>query len=304
MVNHNVAAVISPFTAQGSSVVPVLAAAKIPYVALSGTSQEELTKPGAFSLTGGFSVTLAAFAAYARDHGVKKMAMLATDGPAVLQAVNGIGSLVFKKAGVQFQTMPVPVGTADMTPQMQAAVSGGATAVSMVGDLTFCTSWLQAYQTLNLNLPRYLINTCIDPSTLKAYKTVLKDSIMTATATSDTSAPDAQLYAAITKTFDPKVNPDPSVSTGQSAGAITLLSFVNLFNGFTGDPTPAAITKQLKTAKKVPLFLGGGTTYTCDGMAVPILADVCSSEAQIGTVSDDGTVKNGAVIDTTQLFKP
>ncbi len=303
MVNRGVAAVISPFTANGASVVPVLTAAKIPYVSLSGTSTEELTKPGAFSLTGGFSVGLAAFAAYAHDHGVRKMAMLATDGPAVLQAVNGIGGIVFRNAGVGFQTIAVPVGTADMTPQMQAAVKGGADAISMVGDLTFCTSWLQAYQTLNLDLPRYIINTCIDPTTLKAYKPVIAGSVMTATATTDTATTDATLYGAIARTYNSKVDPDPAVSASQSAGAITLLSFVNLFKGFTGDPTSAAITQQLRSAKSVPLFLGDGATYTCDGKAVPILPNVCSSEVQIGTVKDDGTVEDAKVIETTRLFK-
>ncbi|MCM3923085.1 ABC transporter substrate-binding protein [Frankia sp. AiPs1] len=304
MVNRNVSAVISTFTAQGASVVPVLTKAKIPYMSLSGTSTEELTRPGAFSLTGGFSVGLAAFAAYAHDHGVRKMAMLAIDGPAVLQAVNGIGGIVFRNAGVGFQTVAVPVGTADMTPQMQAAVSGGADAVSMVGDLTFCTSWLQAYQTLGLDLPRYIINTCIDPTTLKAYRPILAGSVMTASASTDAATADATLYGAITRTYDPKIDPDPAVSVGQSSGAITLLSFVNLFTGFTGDPTPAVITARLRAAKNVPLFLGDGTTYTCDGRAVPILPNVCSAEAQIGTVTGDGTVKDATVIETTRLFKP
>lgn len=303
MVNRNVVAVISPFTATGASSVPILVAAKIPVVALSGTSTEELTSPGAFSLTGGFAVTLAAFADYARNNGVKKVAMLAIDGPAVLQAVNGLGGVVFRKAGVAFQSIPVPVGTADMTPQLQAAVSGGADAVSMVGDLTFCTSWLQAYQTLGLSQPRYIINTCIDPSSLKSFGSVIRGSVMTGSASTDVATRDAKVYGAIGATYDKKVDPDPNKSAGQSLGAVTLLSFVNFFKGYTGDVTAATVLNQVRTAKDVPMFLGNGATFTCDGKAIPILPNVCSPDISIGKVGDDGRLEDPKLVNTAPLFK-
>ena len=38
----------------------------------------------------------------------------------------------------------------------------------MVGDVTLCSSFLQAYNTLALKLPRYVLSTCQDPSILNS----------------------------------------------------------------------------------------------------------------------------------------
>ena len=65
MVNDEVTAVIQPFNSFGSVVVPVVTGAGIPYVVLSGASAEELTAPGAFSLTGGLPATLGGIALHA-----------------------------------------------------------------------------------------------------------------------------------------------------------------------------------------------------------------------------------------------
>ncbi len=86
--------------------------------------------------------------------------------PAAIQGAQALGGLVFKAAGVGFTVIPVNTGTADMSPQLQSAVSGGARAVGMVGDVTFCSSFLQAYNTLALKLPKYVLSTCQDPSIL------------------------------------------------------------------------------------------------------------------------------------------
>ena len=301
MVNREVAAVLTPFSATGAAIVPVLTAAGTPYIALSGASSEELTTPGAFALTGGYPATLAAFAAHARDNDVEKLALLATDRPGVLDAAEALGTMVFGNAGVDYEVIPVSVGTADMTPQLQAAADGGATAIGMTGDLTFCSSFLQGYQTLGLDQPRYIIATCIDPSTVDAYGPVLDGSIMT--GTTGATGEDADIYAAMAETYGNDVDPDPSISTGQSAGVIPLLSFVNLMEDFTGDPTPAAVLEQVQTAVDVPMFLGGGATFTCDGTAIAMLANVCSSNVQIGTVNAEGQLPETELVDTGELFQ-
>jgi branched-chain amino acid transport system substrate-binding protein len=303
MVNQGVAAVVMPFTAQGASIVPVLTGAGIPYITLSGASSEELTTPGAFALTGGYPATLAAFASYAADHGVTKLAMLATNGAGVIDAAGALGNIVFGHAGVAFEVIPVDVGTADMTPQLQSAVDGGADAIAMTGDLTFCSSFLQGYQTLALTQPRYLIATCIDPTVIDAYGSLLEGSIMTGTTSTDTTTPDASLYAAMVATYgDGDIDPDPSVSTGQAGGVVSLLTFVNLMDGYTGDVTPAGVLDRVRTATEVPIFLGNGSTFTCDGSAISILPNVCSADVQIGTLDATGILHDAEVVDTGPLF--
>ena len=52
----------------------------------------------------------------------------------------------------------------------------------------------------------------------------------------------------------------------------------------------------------VPLFLGGGQTFTCDGTAIPILPNVCSAGFQMGTLTADGGIENLEPVDASDLF--
>jgi len=168
MVQHGVAAVIEPFTGQGATEVPTIVKAGIPYITMSGGSSAELSTVGAFDLQGGFPAILGAVALQAKQQGYKKVAFVVANVPSVVQATQVIGDLVFKAAGLSFQVLAVDPGAADMTPQLQAAVAGGASAIGEAGDVTFCSSFLRAYGALGLHLPRYVVATCLDPSILKS----------------------------------------------------------------------------------------------------------------------------------------
>jgi branched-chain amino acid transport system substrate-binding protein len=208
---------------------------------------------------------------------------------------------VFKNAGVDYQVVKVPLGAADMTPQLQSAIDSRADAVGMTGDLTFCASFLQGYQTLAMAQTRYLIATCIDKTVVDAYPDLLAGSVMTGGSPNDPSSADSKVYAALASKYG-SFDPDPAVSTGQSIGVITFLSVFNALKGLTGDVTAPTVLNQMKTATKVPVFLGGGATYTCDGKAVPLLANICSAQIYIGTIDSKGTLQDPKLVDTSALF--
>jgi branched-chain amino acid transport system substrate-binding protein len=306
MVNKGVDLVLTPFTGNGASVVPIVTAAGIPYVTMTGAASQELTGPGAFSLSAGFPGLLAGYAAHAKEAGVKKFALMANDTPAVISGANALGKLVFKNAGVDFEITPVPVGTADMTPQLQAAVSGGATALGIVGDLTFCSSFLQAYQTLGLTQARYLLATCVEPTTTATYGDVIDGSIMSGQGASTGEATtDEKLYAAMVQKYasGKGIDPDPAVSTQESLGVIPMMTVVGLMDGVTGDVNAASILERLRAAKAVPLFLGDGASFTCDGSVIPLFKNVCSATTAVGTADAAGKLKDAKRVDTAPLFK-
>ena len=60
MVQKHVVVVTEPFTGQGPTEVPTIVKAGIPYMTLSGSTTQETTTKGAYSLTGGLPGTLAA----------------------------------------------------------------------------------------------------------------------------------------------------------------------------------------------------------------------------------------------------
>jgi branched-chain amino acid transport system substrate-binding protein len=301
MVQQHVVAVTLPFTGQGPTEVPTIVGAGIPYVALSGESEQELTSPGAFDLTGGFPADLGAIALSAKAKGYKKVALLTENVPTAIEGADELGAIVFKSAGVGYVVIPVQPGTADMSPQLESAITGGASALTIVGDITDCTSFLQAYQTLSLTQPKYLIGPCIAPSVIQSLGSVLKGSYVP--STSATSATDAEVYAAMTRKFAPSINPDATVSSNQASGAEAVWALVNAMKGITGPVTAASVLQQLRTAKNVPLPLSGGLTFTCDGTAIPLLKNICSSVTYIGTLTATGTVQNLVKYDTSPLFK-
>jgi branched-chain amino acid transport system substrate-binding protein len=304
MVQKGVVAVVEPFTGQGQTEVPTIVGAGIPYITISGASTAELTSPGSYALEGGFPAYLGAMALSAKQHGLKKVAFLVENVPAAIQGAQELGALVYKAAGVGFDVVPVNPGTADVSPQLQSAISGGADAVGMVGDVTLCSSFLKGYETLGLKLPRYVLSTCQDPSIEKSAtldKALAGSYITTSTKTS--KADDAE-YASIIKKFLPKVSTNPNVSSNQADGVTPVLALANVMKGSTEPVTAAGIKQTLATAKNVVIPLSGGLTFTCNGTAIPLLKSVCSSSAAIGIIKagKSGDVTSVKVYNPTPLF--
>ena len=302
MVQDKVVAVVLPFTGQGATEVPTITKAGIPYITLSGASNQELMTPGAYDLTGGYPATLGAYALSAKAHGYRKFAMLVSNVPSAIQGAEQLGGLVFKNAGVGYKVIPVNPGTADVTPQLEAAVSWGAKAIGLTGDVTLCSSFLKGYQTLSLTEPKYVISTCLDPSIFSTLGTELGGSYI-ATTSNATSTDDA-LYAAITKKFAPSVSPNPNASAGQASGLIPVLALLNIMQGYKGTSvTAAAIKAQLKLPTPYTIPLSGGITFTCNGTAIPLLPSVCSATTDVGTVSSTGAISGLQTYNPTALFK-
>jgi branched-chain amino acid transport system substrate-binding protein len=304
MVQHGVVAVVEPFTGQGQTEVPTIVAGGIPYVTISGASTAELTTPGAFAVEGGFPAYLGAMALSAKQHGLKKVVFLVDNVPAAIQGAQVLGGMVYKAAGVGYTVIPVNSGTADISPQMQSAVSSGADAVGMVGDVTLCTSFLQAYNTLGLKLPKYVLSTCQDPSILNSptLDKALAGSYIT-TSTASSKAENAE-YAFIMKEFAPKVSGNPNVSSNQADGVTPVLLLSAAMKGSTDPATAAGIKAQLTSGTNLPIPLSGGLTYTCNGTAIPLLKSVCSSAAAIGVIQSGkaGKVTSVKVYNPTPLF--
>jgi branched-chain amino acid transport system substrate-binding protein len=304
MVQHGVVAVVEPFTGQGQTEVPTIVGAGIPYITISGASTAELTSPGAFAIEGGFPAYLGAMALSAKQHGLTKVAFLVDNVPAAIQGAQALGGIVFKAAGVNYTVIPVNSGTADMSPQMQSAVSGGAQAVGMVGDVTFCSSFLQAYNTLDLKLPKYVLSTCQDPSILNSatLDKALAGSYIT--TTTQASKADLATYGAIIKKYDPKASPNPNISSNQADGVTPVLTLGAIMKGSTQPVTAAGIKTQTETATNVVIPLSGGLTFSCNGTAIPLLKSVCSSSAAIGVIQAGkaGKVTSIKVYNPTPLF--
>jgi len=52
----------------------------------------------------------------------------------------------------------------------------------------------------------------------------------------------------------------------------------------------------------VSIPLSGGLTYTCDGKAISILANICSAGVQMATVDAKGALSNFEKIDAAAAY--
>jgi branched-chain amino acid transport system substrate-binding protein len=304
VVQKNAVAVAVPFTGEGATEVPTVVHAGIPFITLTGSSTAELTTPGAFSIEGGLASDLGAMALDAKHRGYKKVVFLVADQAAAVQGAQVLGQLVFQNAGVGFEVIPANPGTADMLPQLRAAIAAGASAVGLLGDQSLCGSFLRAYKMVGTHLPRYLLATCQSPSILDSASLdrVFEGSYIVGPSTA--TAKDAALYAGILHKFAPRVNPNPSASANEAAGLLSVLTLSSLMKGYANVPTLTAsdALHQAEAAQGVVIPFSDGQTFTCDGKAIVRLPSVCSSSAAVGVVGSGYSVKHVTILNPGSLF--
>ena len=123
LVNDKVAAVLVPVSAQDTAAFAPISEAGIPYVTYAAASADIALKPGSFVLVNPVGL-LAATAKIAHDDQVTKAGVILIDVPAASGPVETLLGPVYKKAGAELDLVKISPQTADMTPQIQTAISG------------------------------------------------------------------------------------------------------------------------------------------------------------------------------------
>jgi branched-chain amino acid transport system substrate-binding protein len=300
MVQSNVVAVLLGQDSNSGDIARVVTGAGLPYLVYTGNSTEELTLHGAFSLTGGTGAQIAALAAYSKSKGYKKVAVLTIDSPAAIAVTQTLGGMVFKNAGVELQVVRVARGTADMTPQVQAARDNHADALGVVGTGSFCTTFLNAASAVAPGIPLEGVAPCA------------------ASTVTSVSPPDAVARFVIPQLFrldgnDPTLTEYQRVITKYATrdtlgdpltvygyGAIRALA--SFLHNTGTDLTPATIITTIKTTSGVPLPLAPGITMNCDGTLIKTLPNVCSVGAFVYGFKNNGSPNYLFQTDTKSLF--
>ena len=282
-VEAKVAAVVVTNTGQGDAMAPIITKAGIPYTSYSGASGSELASPNSFLWTAGFPAVLATMASHAASEGHKSVTLYVTDNAAALGGAKAMGEPAFKAAGVELKLVPVPLGTPDATPQVSAGLKDKPGAIGVVGDATMCASVLKPLKTLGTDVEKMVINYCTEDSVLDA---IGKDGVEGATMITSTDATSSDdevvVYKAILGKYAPDVNPIGAASAGYQS----MMGFIRAAEGVQGEVTPESLITAISSAKDVPLPLGAGLTFSCDGKQMPGLTGPCSAKAIVGTVKD------------------
>jgi branched-chain amino acid transport system substrate-binding protein len=289
MVEEGVVAVVVPGGAQGPAMLPILSGAGIPYVGPVGVTPIELTSPDSFMFTAGLPGALAGMAQYSAQNGIKKLALMSGDGGGTPAAISAIGNPIFQAAGVQLKVVPIPTAVPDPTPQLTAGLSDNPDAVAIVGDANMCISVLKTMQTVAPGKDRLVVPTCVAPEVVKAVGGPVIEGVKDFTTVDIYSDdPDSVLYRSVMAQYAPNTDIGGYGYTGYQG----VLGLYRVIEKLTGDISPATVTGALKAAKDVPLPIGSGLTFTCNGTAIPQLSSICSKTLLVGAVDSEGRPSN------------
>ncbi|MGY5309318.1 ABC transporter substrate-binding protein [Nocardia gipuzkoensis] len=291
-VEQKVAAVLSPGTSQGVTILPIVAGAGIPYITLNGVSPQELTSPDSAALSAGLPGTVTAMATAAKSKGMKTFTLFVSDGGGTAALIEAMGGPIFQAVQVGLKVVPIPLGVPDPTPLVTSGLSGKPDGVSVVADAGTCASVYKAIQTTDASVQKVYIPVCLDPMVTEIIGMNAVAGSIGITATDYLSdRPDSVLYRSVLQTYAPKETVTGAASTGYQV----VMAVAQAIGGIQGEVNAASIKEALRSAKSVEMPAGGGVTFACDGTAVPMMPSICSRQMLIGELNDQGVPVNLAV---------
>ncbi|MBH0779226.1 ABC transporter substrate-binding protein [Nocardia bovistercoris] len=296
-VQSDAVAVVSGEANNADTVAAITSPSSMAYLTAAG-GQQSMMLPNTFVLVNALNSLAGVPAAYAKQNGYKKVAIMTVDSPTAVDPLKQLGPFAFGNAGAQVDVVPVPLGTADMTPQVQAALEKKPEMFHLLGDVSFCTAALKAMKTLNTSQPVMSVTQCVGSADAAAQIPGGYEGVkVVANAVFDTSTEDGKLFAAVVDGSGAK---DP-----QRAASIyrTILSLQSALNGAPGEITRESTLARLSAMPEPkPLPLSGGGTFQCGSKPIPVVPNICSDGALLGTAKEDGTLVDIKPIDTKGIF--
>jgi len=298
MASEKVAAVLVPVSAQDGSIFTALEGSGIPYVTYQSVNQNILIKPGAFVLTNPVGA-IAVPAKLASEAGTKKVASVVIDVPAATGPITALATPMYKKAGVDFSMVPVSPQVADMTPQIQQAISDGGGFFSLAGTDEFNVRAIKAIKQLGFTGPIMIGSGVPAPSIAEAVPGGVEGIIVTSSSTHDVNDADAKLYDAIVKHYAA----DEKVTTTAAGAYGVVMGFVRALEGVTAAVDAPSITTALSTMPApVKLPLGGGLTFQCGSKPVAFAPNICAANVLQGKLDKSGVAQDFKVADVQKYL--
>ena len=294
--------VIKGVDVAGGSAVPIVTGAGLAYVTLNAGSPDEVDHNLAFSLTSGFAAQFAPVAAYAKTKGYKSLGVIYTNVQPLSTPLNGPFASLLAKDGISYVPEPVDITAADVTSQYNALVAKHVGAILVVTTLAQCTASLQARSSLSDSTPLFMSSSCDVPSALSAVSPSATDGAIF--AFQDTSAvpsdADTKTYLQAMKTYEPSSN----IGSFAPSGFESVIDFYRAMMTASDPATldAASVAATLKSAKNVPLFMGGGETFNCGQTYFAGESSVCTGAAFLASYGS-GTFSLVGSYDASQLLK-
>ena len=262
-----------------------LAAAGVPYVGQTCNTNSTLSGQfPTFCFGSDFVGLYSSSANYLKSlTTVKRVALPYIAVPAATTGVTAYAVPIFQRAGMTAVGAPIPEGTADITQLWIAMLEANPPPDATVGLLTGpgCITAMKTKPTTPTQKPLVLPAMCTDADVVHDAGPMAKGTLFVRqTAAIDRKHADVKTYDKAMARYAAEVDPNDIYAQAGFASVMNLASALrSIPAGSTVDA--AATTNALRAAKAVPLFLGGGATYSCDGTAFPGLKALCSVQSHV-----------------------
>ncbi|WP_307874466.1 ABC transporter substrate-binding protein [Frankia nepalensis] len=222
----------------------------------------------------------------AKSEGAKKVTAVAIDVPATRIAWTQLAPAQFKAANIELEFIPIPPGTADMTPQMQPVANGDADIVHVVGNDAFCIAAFKGLQTGGYTGTVLSHPNCLSDRTRSAVSgDFLEGMVLPGLVPIGHDNPSTRLYEAVVAAYG------KDIDTHRVAG-LNMFSQVTAFelgaDGVTGEVTQQAIITAFKTMPEKDLPGATGLKFRCNGKAVPATPAICTRGWLMTTLDGEG----------------
>jgi branched-chain amino acid transport system substrate-binding protein len=299
MIAAHVVAVMYGVSGQGDTIFKDLQPAHIPLFVYGALDQSTLLSKTAFVVTNGLG-SLAAPPYLLQQSGGKRGAVVVINVPAATGPVQQIAPIFYKNAGATVDTVAVPPGVADMTPQIQAELNKNPDQVAIIGNDTFCISAIKALRTVGYSKPIVVIPTCVSDASRKALGSQLNGIVEITSASTDPAAHEVALYDAVMGAYAPSTAPNGSVTAG---GYAVVLSFARAMTGLSGPVTPASVLSTAVAMQPQPLPLADGLTFQCNQKQVSFAVGLCSTGFLQTTLDSAGQPTTYKPLDLSAILK-
>jgi branched-chain amino acid transport system substrate-binding protein len=239
--------------------------------------------------------------AVAEDESADKIAFVVIDVPQAVEIIEGDGAALLENAGVEYEVVRVPIGTADMTSQMQQVKDSGAGVVQVIGNDAFCIAAFQGLAAVAYDGSITAITQCITDGTREAMPGGLEGiNVLSTLALGATDDPTYELYQAVMTTYGEDVEDiDNLIAMGGYAAVASLATALQDISG--DDITTESVIEAIRAMPDSEYPGGGGITYQCGGSADPDIPPVCTNQWLRTELDADGEPTSYSVEDSTAL---
>jgi branched-chain amino acid transport system substrate-binding protein len=223
----------------------------------------------------------------AKEKNLKKVTVVAVDIPVATGYYRDTGAPIFKKAGIDLSVVPVPLGQADMTPEMTRVAGGGPTEVHIVGTDSFCIAAINGLRAASFTGPISIVDQCLTDGLRKAVGSGLKGvTVQSSVALGDDKDPSLRRWKEIISTYaGGKIKES---ATQAAAVYMTLSALRDALDGISGDVTSASMIQKIKSMPEKTLPAAAGLGFRCNGKADPATPAVCTRGALVTTLDAKG----------------